>query len=272
MKKFYQSAYRYIQSCFKPLSELLPSSGILVHPCLMDGKQCLIFENGLDDKDPDAYRYITNYARLNKLSLKEDQRNSFERVNNDRRKNVMPMMALGASLLFSKPVLASSIQDLLDDTPEVTTEVGSETLDNKQDEMIKKLLQWVGDNSSFNVDNEDLPNVLQVSSNEILETAYKGKLPKKFDAEKLQIFGLYNYSNKTIYLLDTVDLDSADGKAILIHELVHYLQYQYGNDQQVNCKNELERLAYLLEAEYLDDHGQRKPFSNKHIDRVSQCS
>lgn len=273
MNAIYTSVYRRIKHIFKPLGELLPSAGILVHPCLIDDKLSIVYEEGLKKKDPDAFRYVSNYARLNKLQLKEDQRSSFERVNHNRRKNFMPMMALGASMLFSKPVIASQLEDLLKDKAEITIQLGSEQLDeNRQDELVKDLLNWVGKNSSFNVSSNELPTVLRVSEADMLRVVFKNMFPKAIDAKKLGINGLYNFKDKTIYLLDSLDLDSEKGKGILLHELVHYLQYEHGNEKHVNCKNELERLAYLLESDYLDDHGHMADFSNDHVNRVSRCS
>ena len=256
---------------------MLPSAGMLVHPCLIDGKISLVYEKGLDGKDPDAYRYIKNYARLNKLHLKEDQRNSFERVDNERRKNIMPMMALGASMLFSKPVLSSPLDDLLNDKEEIT-EVGfkkskaSHQKEINKDEMIKNLLNWVGENSTFDVSPDDLPEVKVLSSDDMLKVAFLGRLPKKMNAQDMGILGLFSFHDQTVYILDSIDLDTEEGRAILLHELVHYLQYKDGEHKHVDCKNELERLAYQLEAEYLHDHNHRVTFSESHVDRVSQCS
>ena len=273
MRDSSKSVFRRLKSYFGSVSDYFPSTGILVHPCLIDGKHSLVYEQGLKQKDPNAYRYVTNYARLYKLKLKEDQRNSFERVQHDRRKNFMPMMALGASMFFTKPVLASSIQDMLGDKAEITTQLGSESLEeNRQDVLIKDLLKWIGKNSSFDVSFDELPNVIRVSSDDMLMVAYKNRFPHAVDAKKLQIYGLYDFKDKTVYILDSLDFDSEEGKGILLHELVHYLQYQYGENKKVNCKNELERLAYLLEAEYLHDHGEEKTFTDEHVARASRCS
>ena len=71
----------------------------------------------------------------------------------------------------------------------------------------------------------------------------------------MKIFGLYNFKEKTIYILETIDLNTEKGKAILLHELVHYIQYQSGKDKLVNCIKELEPKAYEIEEAYLNKHG-----------------
>lgn len=273
MRELSKTVIRRLKGYMGSINNYFSSSGFLVHPCLIDGQQSLVYEKDLKQKDPGAYRYITNYARINKFSLKEDQRNSFERVQQERRKNFMPMMALGAGMLFSKTVIASPIHDLFTNSTEMTTQLGSESLEeNKQDKLVKNLLDWVGSNSSFDISSDELPNVMRVSSDDMLQVAFKSQFPQAVDANKLQIYGLYNFRDKTVYILDSLDLESENGKGILLHELVHYLQYQYGDDKQVDCKNELERLAYLLEADYLHDHGHKAGFNDAHVKSVSKCS
>ena len=87
----------------------------------------------------------------------------------------------------------------------------------------------------------------------------------------MQIFGLYNFNEGNVYLLDSIDLGTNEGKAILLHELVHFLQYQTGLDDDAKCKNELESLAYVLEAKFLESHDHAHNISASHIDKVSQC-
>ncbi|MEO1925667.1 MAG: hypothetical protein ABGY08_06745 [Gammaproteobacteria bacterium] len=40
-----------------------------------------------------------------------------------------------------------------------------------------------------------------------------------------------------------------------MHKLVHYIQYQTGINKTVNCINELEPEAYVIEEAYLNKHG-----------------
>lgn len=72
-------------------------------------------------------------------------------------------------------------------------------------------------------------------------------------------------------MLDSLDLKTEEGKAILLHELVHYLQYEESLNDNVECKNELEALAYTLEAEYLNGQGVKHSISQNHIKNVSTC-
>lgn len=75
----------------------------------------------------------------------------------------------------------------------------------------------------------------------------------------------------TVYLLDSVDLETETGRGVLLHELVHYLQYEEQIDKQADCKNELEALAYMLEAKYLTEHDINPGFTQEHINKLSEC-
>ena len=75
-------------------------------------------------------------------------------------------------------------------------------------------------------------------------------MSKAVNPDTPKINGLYNFNEKAVYILDSLDLETTEGKGILLHELVHYLQYQHGYDENVECKNELESLAYVLNARF----------------------
>ncbi len=257
----------------------------MVHPCIIDGKHTLVYENGLEKKDPFAFNKIVEFANSQGYQLKEDQRADFlegvKRVKNRRRANVVSVMMLTAGLM-SQPAQAKSafghdldIATLVDnDTTQTHVEEGFELdLDsyNTQEELVSGLLGWINSHSSFKYDIEKIPDVKKVSSRQIAEVAFGGKLPKAVNPENLQIFGLYNFNEKAVYLLDSIDLDTDEGRGILLHELVHYLQYQTGLDNNVQCKNELESLAYVLEAKFLESHDHEHHITQSHIQKVSQC-
>jgi hypothetical protein len=255
----------------------------MVHPCIIDGKHTLVYENGLEQKDPFAYEKIAGFAKAQGYQLKEDQRADFlegiKRVKNRRRANVVSVMMLTAGLMSqTAQAKSSSGQDLVthddNDTTQTHVEAGFDLdLDSykTQDELVAGLLGWINSHSSFKYDVEKLPDIKKVTARQIAEVAFGGKLPKAVNPKNLQIFGLYNFNEKAVYLLDSIDLDTDEGKGILLHELVHYLQYQTGLDDNVKCKNELESLAYVLEAKFLESHDHKHNISAAHIQKVSQC-
>ena len=255
----------------------------LVHPCIINGQHTLIHERGLQQSDPESYRHILEFAESNGFSVKEDQRKDFiegvKRVRNRRRANVVTVMALTATMMSQ--AVAAKADSALDTTSEHHMEHHDDGLHDfdfdleaydSQEEMIAAMFSWINQHSSFDHDVNLMPDIKKVSAVKIAEVAFGGELPQAVDPEKLQIYGLYNFNEGAVYVLDSLDLESEKGKGILLHELVHYLQYQYNQDENVQCKNELESLAYILEAKFLQSHGHEHNISDAHIDRVSQCA
>lgn len=254
----------------------------LVHPCVINGENTLVYERGLELIDPVAFSHLVTFANTHDFKVKEDQRADFlagvRRVKEKRRANVVTVMALTASLL-STAVSAKSLEE----TSELSIQnafshkqsIEGFDLDldsySSQDELVAGLLGWVNNHSDFNHNIEDMPDIVKISQLEMANVAFGGELPKAINPENLQIYGLYNFNEGAVYILDSLDLDSHEGKSILLHELVHFLQYQYDQDENVKCKNELESLAYLLEAKYLQAHDQSNQISMDHIEKVSQC-
>lgn len=60
-------------------------------------------------------------------------------------------------------------------------------------------------------------------------------------------------------------MDNTYHRSFLVHELVHYLQYANGQDAQVECRQQLEPLAYKVQKRYLRDHQYWAPFSKNKI-------
>lgn len=268
------STFQWVTGLVKSIFK--SSSNRIVHPCVIDGQNAIVFEKGLRVKDPEFYARLESFAAENDIYLKEDRRNSFAPVVKERRRRVMPMMMLGASLLGPQLASAASGSSRGHDGhqhgahSQIVDEHAHHLMDEEHN--IKELMDWVKTQVQSLDVNLELPGVKRVNAKEMVQVAYGKDLPKAMSEKNLQIYGLYNYKNETIYLLDSIDLNSEKGKSILLHELVHYLQYQNGHDERVSCKNELEKLAYGLEARYLKEHGQRVDFSPYHVRRVSRCA
>jgi len=255
----------------------------MVHPCIIDGKHTLVYENNLHVTNPDAFQQISNFAKAQGYQLKEDMRSDFlegiKRVKNRRRANVISVMMLTAGLMSQTAQAKSHSPDDFSsfssvDSAHTQIEAGFDfDFDsyNTEEELVSGLLGWINDHSSFKYDIEKIPEIKKVSSTKIAMVAFGGKLPKAVNPDNLKIFGLYNFNEGAVYLLDSIDLDSDKGKGILLHELVHYLQYQTGMDDNVKCKNELESLAYVLEAKFLEYHDRDHNITASHINKVSQC-
>ena len=116
------------------------------------------------------------------------------------------------------------------------------------------------------------PLVKRSTQPEMLRLAFGEKMPASMNASELKVYGLYNFKNETVYLLDEINLSTIKGRAVLVHELVHYAQYRDGLNNRVRCVNELETLAYQLEARYLQHHSVQPDFTAKDVHQLSACS
>ena len=118
----------------------------------------------------------------------------------------------------------------------------------------------------------ELPAITRVSRRQLEALAFGSAYPAAVRPAPPAIHGLYNFENETIYLAHGIDLNGTQGRAIVLHELVHHLQYEYGFDADVRCVNELEPLAYEIEALYLGERQQPIGFSRAHVRRLSRCA
>ncbi len=71
---------------------------------------------------------------------------------------------------------------------------------------------------------------------------------------------VYTSDNNVIYLGEKVDPETEYGRAVLVHELVHFLQKKHNHHQYVVCMNELEKDAYLTQAKYMREKTLQPPF------------
>ena len=138
-------------------------------------------------------------------------------------------------------------------------------------ELTIALLMWISSHTPMTYDGSHFPNVVTVPHERLVHILYKGDLPQGLDPEIVSVAGLYNFRDGNIYLLEDEDLTTIEGQAVLIHELVHYLQYYDGIDKQVECMRELESAAYATQAEFLAQHDQEAPFNDMHVLLVSAC-
>ena len=67
------------------------------------------------------------------------------------------------------------------------------------------------------------------------------------------ILGLYDRKTKTILLKKSWNAESIVDRSILLHELVHHLQYE--NESVDRCKGEIEQEAYEVQDEWLNQYG-----------------
>lgn len=75
---------------------------------------------------------------------------------------------------------------------------------------------------------------------------------------KLYVEVLYSERDNSIYLPDGWRADNLRRRSILLHELVHHLQYL--NHAKVTCQSEYESQALQLQVSWLGEQGVDDPF------------
>ena len=112
-------------------------------------------------------------------------------------------------------------------------------------EILTALMIWLGANTPFDT-NHDIPKILFVTQAQMEEMFYTGsnKMPNT-------LHGLYDKESDTIILSDQWDRRKSWDMAILLHEMVHYLQDQ--NNMKFRCTAEMEKDAWPIQQKYLKE-------------------
>jgi hypothetical protein len=121
--------------------------------------------------------------------------------------------------------------------------------------LLKSLMQWIADNSKYRLINGFVPNLQFVSSDRLDHIANR-----ELDVEFWnKVSACFEYDHLTIYLSDDFDENDWFDLSTLVHELVHFMQLINGKVDHAACPAALERNAYLLQVDYLDQHGYDWP-------------
>ena len=132
-------------------------------------------------------------------------------------------------------------------------------------EIITALMIWMGANTNLDT-NHDIPLVVFLPQ-EQMEQMYYGD--HEHDEDSLH--GLYDTNNNRIILMDTWDRRDPWDLAVLLHEMVHYLQDM--NKIKFNCTAEMERDAWPIQKKYLDQvHNYDWEYDELWYVMISSCN
>jgi hypothetical protein len=93
------------------------------------------------------------------------------------------------------------------------------------------------------------------------------KIQKLYAAEdpmSFRIEAFYSKNDRTIYLPDSWNPNALRDRSILLHELVHHLQYL--NNVKVTCEFEHDFQAFKLQAAWLSEQGVEYPLDLMGVD------
>lgn len=139
------------------------------------------------------------------------------------------------------------------------------------------LLMWISQNSAFQtLPQLPMPDLQVLPQTSLMRLLYEENLlarlsPKELRELENDVAALYDHQRNTIHVAANIDLHSAHGKSVLVHELVHFLQFAQGQSKEMACINALEGDAYRIQAKYMLAHGLVPEFDEFTIRIRSSC-
>lgn len=141
------------------------------------------------------------------------------------------------------------------------------------------LMVWIGDNSSYDTRGLPLPDIVEMTPEELTAEAYRDNpeiLPP--DGVDERLFALYDFesgSAGTIYLLgpesdarlgtEQIPRDDPVYQERILHELVHHVQRLTGAYETFPCRNFGEKEAYFLGGSFLRQNHAEDPVPNRNF-------
>jgi hypothetical protein len=137
-------------------------------------------------------------------------------------------------------------------------------------EIILAMMVWIGGQTGLPV--PELPIISVKTPTEIRQIAYecdKLKTENKplykaicipdNDPKAIDVIAIYDRETGTIYLPTYFDKNNVAHRAILLHEIVHHLQYESDYHKTVQCMPLLEKQAYDLMDIWLEENNAVMP-------------
>lgn len=147
------------------------------------------------------------------------------------------------------------------------------------DVLLAMLLHWLGRNTSYDLSDVPVPEVVQMSAEQLTRELYADN-PELMPASGIdrRVFALYNWERSrsgVIYLLRAEDtqglqpgedpLENPVFQERLLHELVHHIQFHTGAYDRFVCRKEGEKEAYQLGGLYLKQRHANDPLPNRNL-------
>jgi hypothetical protein len=147
------------------------------------------------------------------------------------------------------------------------------------DYLLEALLDWIGSNSDYRTEDIPAPIVRQMTAEE-LTREYYADAPSLMPADGVddRVLALYapeDGPEGTIYVLEAASIEAHEFydppeenplfREILLHELVHHVQYQTGAAAKWSCPSGGEQEAYLLGGRYLKQRQVDDPIPNRNF-------
>jgi hypothetical protein len=147
------------------------------------------------------------------------------------------------------------------------------------DALLLTLLLWINQHSQFEYDaGNGMPALVAADQMALAELIIdddavfdRNRHTVSFQNFVNQLEAVYDHHHQRILLNSKIDWHTPYGRSVIVHELVHFIQYQQGLHRQVNCLNALERDAYEIQALYMEMHHIPKNFDKLTVALRSMC-
>jgi hypothetical protein len=131
-------------------------------------------------------------------------------------------------------------------------------------EIIITMMMWIHTATGYSI--PEIPDINYLNTMELRSYAYGCELTpipthnielcaakKDWDLDRTNPIAIYDNENKTIIVNKKFDIETIHDKSVLFHELVHHMQFENDIDSNVECIGDLEKEAYTLQDEWLQE-------------------
>lgn len=133
--------------------------------------------------------------------------------------------------------------------------------------VFEKYINWLVTNSDFEYNGEELPTLKKIPKDWMEVYAYGSDAVAESDQNGTSlpsVIAVYNHKTNEIVVDKKFQIEDFTKHHIIVHELVHYLQWINGNydtEEAQDCATSLEPIAYELHVKWMDevDHPAEKP-------------
>ena len=131
-------------------------------------------------------------------------------------------------------------------------------------EIILAMMMWINTATGYSI--PEIPDINYLNTMELRSYAYGCELTpipthnielcaakKDWDLDRTNPIAIYDNENKSIIVNKKFDIETIHDKSVLFHELVHHMQFENDIDSNVECVGDLEKEAYTLQDEWLQE-------------------
>ena len=147
------------------------------------------------------------------------------------------------------------------------------------DPVVATLMAWIAAHTDYRTDTVVPPEVVQLTAEELTREYYTGVahlIPEDGVDERVNaLYAATDGEVGTVYIMRAAELadagqfsdpmDNPIWREILLHELVHHVQWQTGEAETWACPAAGEKEAYRLGGVYLRQVGATDPIPNRNF-------